>query len=96
MISRVKIEHYSSLDYAALYPTLRLHRAMEGGAEYVAVGADYWVFITDESTAVWMLDEEDRGDLAKASICVRSFESREELEQFTAALALARTPRAAR
>lgn len=88
----MKIERQSSLDYAALYPALQVHRGMEGGTEYVAVGPDYWVFITDESTAVGMLDEEDQADLAAASICVRSFESKAEFDEFMAARSRRRRP----
>lgn len=52
-------QHSLGYDYSLRFPDRRLVRDMEGGSVYAASGPEGFAIITDESTLVDMLGEDD-------------------------------------
>jgi hypothetical protein len=65
--------HPAGFDYHARYRDVRLLRASEGGAYYVATDGADALLISDEGTLADLLDDEP--DLLARAVCVRRFSS---------------------
>jgi hypothetical protein len=74
----------SSYDYKSLYRNIYLYRGFEGGAVYLAEGSDCWVIITNEGTLIGLLSEEDQIGLAERAVCIYSFATQAERDEFAA------------
>lgn len=74
--------HPVGYNYRSIYSDITMYRGFEGGAVYVARGAGVWVVITDESTLVDMLSDEDRAALSGDAIHICSFATETERNQF--------------
>ena len=77
--------HPAGYDYRSRYSDLSMYRGFEGGSVYLAKGADDWVIITNESTMLDFLSEEDREGLAESAVHIYSFTSQSKRDEFVAA-----------
>ena len=82
---RMEKNYYpATFDYRSVYRNIHLFRRFEGGSVYTAEGSNCWVVITSEGTMIDMLSDEDRKDLEERAICVYTFPTRSERDEFAA------------
>ena len=74
--------HPASYDYRSLYSDLSIYREFEGGTVYVARGVGEWLVITDQSTLIDMLSEEDQIGERQSAIRILSFTSKDERDHY--------------
>lgn len=74
-----------NFDYRSVYRNIHLFRGFEGGSVYTAEGSNCWVVITNEGTMIDMLSDEDRKYFEKRAICIYTFSTQAERDEFVSA-----------
>lgn len=72
----------AGFDYQARFPDLAWFAGLEGGSVYLGTDAGRPVVVTDESTIIELLDDDDAAEVRANAIAVHYFESLKERARY--------------